>query len=230
MLSSMGTSRTTPGPVAGSARLVAPRRGRRPSVSRDDVLAAALRLVESDGLAALTMRDLARALGVAVGTVYAAAGAKEEILQGLADTVLGDLARVPVADLPWRAALVALFGEWHGLMLAHPAIAQLSVLEPLVGPGISAGHDTIFAIIHAAGFGDAEAITLFTTLSSYTAGYTLCQIARPTSPGPRTRDGQRMAIDLTDQQFVQGLHRVLDGFTPPDGQGGRAPLPDRAPS
>jgi AcrR family transcriptional regulator len=177
------------------------------------VLAAALRLVQTDGLAALTMRDLARELGVAVGTVYAAAGSKEEILQGLADTVLGDLAQVPLADLPWREALVALFSEWHRLMLAHPAIAQLSVLEPLIGPGISAGHDTIFATIHAAGFDDTDAITLFTTLSSYTAGYTLCQIARPTSPGPRSRDGRRIEIGLTDEQFVQGLHKVLDGFT-----------------
>lgn len=211
--SSRAGSRAPSGPIAGSARLVAPRRGRRPSVSRDQVLASALHLVEADGLAALTMRDLARELGVAVGTVYAAAGSKEDILQGLADTVLGNLAELPVTGLPWRDALVALFSEWHRLMLDHPAIAQLSVLEPLVGPGISAGQDAIFTIIHAAGFDQAEAITLFTTLSSYTAGYTLCQIARPTSPGPRDRNGRRIEIGLTDEQFAEGLRKVLGGFT-----------------
>jgi AcrR family transcriptional regulator len=183
-------------------------------VSRQDVLTAALGLVERHGLAALTMRDLAAELGVAVGTVYAAAGGKDEILQGLADTVLGDLAELEVAGLGWADALVALFSEWHRLMLAHPAIAQLSVLEPLVGPGISAGQDVIFGVIQRAGFADQDVITLFTTLSSYTAGYTLCQISRPSSPGPRDQAGQRREIQLTDEQFVSGLRALLGGFVP----------------
>jgi len=214
------------GQLTTAATVVAPRRGRRPSTTRAQVLAVALELVDRDGLAALTMRDLAAELGLAVGTVYTAAGGKEEILQGVADLVLGDLPEVAVVDGDWRGALVTFFTAVHRLLTAHPAIAQLSVLEPLVGPAILAGHDAVFQIMSAGGLDEADALTLYSTLASYTIGFILYQISR----GAHAAEGRdppvllgrarpHLEIPLTDAQFEAGLVQIVRGF--PGSQNGR---------
>jgi AcrR family transcriptional regulator len=209
------------GQLTTAANVVAPRRGRRPSITREEVLGAALGVVDRDGLAALTMRDLAGHLGVAVGTVYSAAGGKEEILQGVADLVLGELPAIAVVDRDWKVALVTFFKAVHQLFVAHPAIAQLSVLEPLVGPGVLAGHDAVFGIMTAAGLDQAEAMTLYATLASYTTGFSLYQISRR-SPGAAGaapvllgRTSPYLEIPLTDAQFETGLVQIVRGFSPP---------------
>lgn len=206
----MSTPQRSVGQLASAARVVTPRRGRQPSTTREEVLAKALEVVDRDGLAGLTMRDLAREMGLAVGTVYAAAGSKEQILQGLADAVFSDLPEVEVRDGAWREALIAFFREVHQRLRLHPAIAQLSVFEPLVGSNVVAGHDAVFNLMEAAGLDDGDATTLFAMLASYTLGYTLYQSSREARLFGRTR-GQLM-IHLSDEKFEEGLGQLVWGF------------------
>lgn len=206
----MSTRQRSGGQLATAARAVTPRRGRPSSTTREEVLAKALELVDRDGLGGLTMRDLAAEMGLAVGTVYAAAGSKEQILQGLAEAIFGDLPDIEVSDDAWREALIQFFCEVHQRLRLHPAIAQLSVFEPLVGANVVAGHDAVFNVMEAAGLGDADATTLFAMLASYTLGYTLYQSSRDATLFGRTR-GQLM-IHLSDEKFEEGLAQLVWGF------------------
>lgn len=203
--------------VTTVAEIVGPQRGRPASTTRDAVLGAALELVDREGLAALTMRELARALKVSVGTVYATAGSKEDILEGIADRVFADLPQIDVESDDWRGALIEFFQDVHRQMSQHPSVAQLAVVRPLLGPSAQASHAAIFALLDHAGFTDADAATLYTTLASYTTGFVLYQIARR-RPAERRGNGRpdipvRVgSLSLSDEQFHEGLRNLIHNF------------------
>lgn len=71
-----------------------PRHG---TVSRDDVLDAAMELLREGGAGALSMRRLARRLGVSTQVVYSRVGGKPEVTRALHDRAFADL-RASIAD------------------------------------------------------------------------------------------------------------------------------------
>ncbi len=85
-----------------------PRRRETAAATRADVLAAAARLFGERGWAGTSIRDIARAAGVSVETVYSAVGPKGEVLRAAVDVaVVGDDEPVPLADRPQFLALQA---------------------------------------------------------------------------------------------------------------------------
>ena len=83
-----------------------PRRELQAAETRAMVLAAAARLFGERGWAATGMRDVARAAGVSVETVYASFRSKSDLLMAAIDVaVVGDTEPVPVDQRPEFAAL-----------------------------------------------------------------------------------------------------------------------------
>jgi AcrR family transcriptional regulator len=83
-----------------------PRREQQAAETRAMVLAAAARLFGERGWAATGMRDIARAAGVSVETVYASFGSKADLLLAAIDVaVVGDTTPVPLDQRPEFAAL-----------------------------------------------------------------------------------------------------------------------------
>lgn len=109
---------------------------RRAGLDRDDVVDAALTLVEAEGPDALTMRRLAAELGVATTTVYWHAGSRDELVTAVisrlserlaARQVRGGTPAERVADAArnvWRSALE----HRHVTSLAHQ-VGATSLLE-----------------------------------------------------------------------------------------------------
>ena len=63
----------------------------RQPLTRQRVLDAAVRVVDGEGLGALTMRRLGRELGVEAMSLYRHVPSKEALLDGVVETVLGEL-------------------------------------------------------------------------------------------------------------------------------------------
>src|SRR5246127_5987746 len=77
-----------PPPGRGSARR---RRGRPPTIDREAVLDTAIRLLDAEGVEALTMRRLASELGVSAMAPYRHVGSKDELLMVLVDRLAARL-------------------------------------------------------------------------------------------------------------------------------------------
>lgn len=81
----------------------------RAPLSRDRVVAAAVRLADDEGLASLTMRRLAADLGVEAMSLYHHVPGKEQLLDGLAEAVVAEIGAAVAArvaeDADWRTAL-----------------------------------------------------------------------------------------------------------------------------
>ncbi|GAB3216721.1 TetR/AcrR family transcriptional regulator [Mycolicibacterium hippocampi] len=98
-----------------------------PGVTAELILQTAARLIEIDGVKALTMRNLAERLGVAVTSIYWHIGGRDQLLDNLVEHLLGELATLPVegGDPVERIASLArsqrrvLIERQHLLGIAH---------------------------------------------------------------------------------------------------------------
>src|SRR6204780_5834015 len=88
-------------------------------IPRDVVLAAALELIDRDGVDGLSVRRLGRVLGRDPMILYRHAPNKAALLDGVAETILAQL-KVDSADPDWAAQLRAVARDYRALALAHP--------------------------------------------------------------------------------------------------------------
>lgn len=139
-------------------------------LSRDEVLQGALRLLNKEGLEALTMRRLAQALGVQAGAIYWHFANKQELYDAMVDQLMAGLLTPPLAGR-WdrqlgeisRRIAAALAGVRDGAVLVTQG------LRP--GPNALAASDKMLAIAREGGFSRDAAIWATSVLGYYVLGY-----------------------------------------------------------
>jgi AcrR family transcriptional regulator len=94
-------------------------RGRPPAHTRDQVVEAAIRLADAEGLAAVTMRRVAASLGAGAMSLYTYVPTRDRLLDLMVDRVGADAPDVTLTG-QWQVDVVALAGSQRSLMLAHP--------------------------------------------------------------------------------------------------------------
>src|SRR3954454_10230669 len=110
------------------------RRGREPALHLDRVVAAAVELADAEGMAALSMRRLARELGVAPMTLYGHVPGKGELADLMHDAVLAELYRDDEPAGNWRARLDTVARANFQLFRRHPWAVDLAGGRPPPGP------------------------------------------------------------------------------------------------
>jgi AcrR family transcriptional regulator len=123
-------------------------------LSRERALAAAAALADAEGLGALTMRRLAGELGVEAMSLYHHLPGKQGLLDGLADSIIGEITAVagPPGAGEWRDRLRQRFLAARAVMLRHPWAPGLIGSRPAVPPGLYAYYDQIVGTLLEAGF------------------------------------------------------------------------------
>jgi AcrR family transcriptional regulator len=99
------------------------------------VVAAALAVVDRDGLEGLTMRALGRELGVDPMAAYHHVPSKAAILQGVVEAILSEIP-VPSGDalIPWPDGLRLIAREYRRVVLAHPNALPVVSTQPVLTP------------------------------------------------------------------------------------------------
>ena len=104
----------------------------KPALTAEGIFRAALRLVDAEGLDALTMRGLAAELGVATMSLYSHVATKDDLLVGVLNLVNQEL-RLPPRDMtPWEA-LKSATREFRRVALKHPNLVPLIMRRPPTG-------------------------------------------------------------------------------------------------
>ena len=158
----------------------AARAGRRPRVSRDQVLDAALELADEGGLAAVTMASVGARLGVEAMSLYRHIGNKEEMLDGLVDRIYAEI-EVPVDARDWRDAHRRRAVSANAALRRHPWAIGLMESRAQPGPANLAHHDAMTAILLRAGFDGRTAVRVYNLLDSYIYGFALQEATLPFS-------------------------------------------------
>jgi AcrR family transcriptional regulator len=188
------------------------RAGRRPRVSREQVLDAALELADEGGLAAVTMAGVGARLGVEAMSLYRHIGNKEEMLDGLVDRVFAEI-EVP-ADAPdWRAALRRRAVSTHAALRRHPWAIGLMESRSQPGPATLGHHDAMVAILFRAGFDGSKAVRNYNLLDSYIYGFALQEATLPfSSPEEMASMSEQMLAAVADAYpHLAAVQRELVG-------------------
>ncbi|NGM12720.1 TetR/AcrR family transcriptional regulator C-terminal domain-containing protein [Verrucosispora sp. WMMA2044] len=133
-------------------------RKRREPLSRDRALAAAIALVDAEGMPALTMRRLAADLGVEAMSLYHHLPGKEGLLDGLVDAVVAEIATVATqaetaaAGGDWRTRLRLRFLAARTVMLRHPWAPALLTARSTIPAGVYGYYEGILATLIDGGF------------------------------------------------------------------------------
>jgi AcrR family transcriptional regulator len=155
-----------------------PSRPPRTPLSRERVLRAATLLANEGGIESVTMRRLARELGVEAMSLYHHVSAKDDILSGIVDIAVGEI-DLP-ADAPdWKAALRACAVSAHRALLRHPWACGLMLSSTRVLPARLRYMDWVLGRLREAGFAAGTIDYAYHTLDIYITGFTLWQVNFP---------------------------------------------------
>ena len=150
----------------------------RPRLDRDRVLRAALALADAGGIGSLTMRKLGVELGVEAMSLYHHVKNKDDLLDGMVDTVFGEI-ELPAGDHDWRAAMRRRALSARAVIKRHPWAAGLMASRTSPGQATLRHHDTVIGTLRRGGFSVAMAAHAFSVLDSYIYGFTLQETALP---------------------------------------------------
>lgn len=203
--------------------------GYRKQLSREVLVRDALALLDSEGLDALTMRNLADRLGVVPNALYRHIKDKDDLLDGVLDEAVASVP-LPLGHLDWDEGLVAMATAIRSTMLEHPAITSLVVSRPSLGPASLAIGEYGFGVMLEAGFTPRLAERSLNLILTYTLGFVALEVPRVHQPVVTLKELEA-AYDLLpadmlpytatvrpipgriidDEQFAFGLTQIVAG-------------------
>ncbi|GIE27693.1 TetR family transcriptional regulator [Actinoplanes italicus] len=123
-----------------------------PTLSREQIVRAAIELLDAEGAAGLSMRRLGARLGSGATSLYWHVATKDDLLELAVDEVMGEVYVPEVGDTPWRIGVSVLANGLRTMLLRHPwVIGQLGT-RPTIGPNVLRMSNRSVALLSAAGF------------------------------------------------------------------------------
>jgi TetR/AcrR family transcriptional regulator, tetracycline repressor protein len=178
-----------------------------------DVVEAATTLLDSYGIADLTMRRLARELDVSPGALYWHFANKQQLLGAVADRLLDSVDDVP-AD--WRERITGICGMLRDALLSHTDGAELVSASFAAGQSKAMSH-VLARLTDAAtnaGVQGAHAELAARTVVYYVLGLTVDEQSRLQwdAAGADLPDAQSVLADDANARFRFGVDLLVDGI------------------
>lgn len=140
-------------------RIIVSRRNRpaKAPLSRDGIVSTALRILEQDGLAGLSLRQVAAALDTGAASLYVYVANLEELHALMLDQALASV-RVPrAAGGHWRHRLKACLLSYLNVLYKRPGLAQLALSTIASGPNSLRVWEALLALLKEGGIDDLSA-------------------------------------------------------------------------
>jgi AcrR family transcriptional regulator len=126
-------------------------------LSEDAVVDAALAILKSDGLEAVSMRRVAAALDTGAASLYVYVSGREGLLQAMLDRVAATIELEAPDPSRWRAQLHSLLERMHQALIAHPGIAAMTVADPPTTEAVLLLTENLLGILLAGGLDPQDA-------------------------------------------------------------------------
>ncbi|MDQ3979029.1 MAG: TetR/AcrR family transcriptional regulator C-terminal domain-containing protein [Actinomycetota bacterium] len=150
---------------------------RQPSLDKPSIMAAALRLVDREGLAALNMRALAQELGVGTMSVYHYVPNKDAVLEGLVEAVLSEIEIPPPESGTWAERAAQMARSLRMVALRHPACVPLLLTRPFSTERALRPCEAAFGALREGGLDTEQALIAFRTTVAYVLGFVMLESA-----------------------------------------------------
>jgi AcrR family transcriptional regulator len=155
-----------------------PQRGRgrrRDPLTQEAIVAAAIRVLDRDGLAVFSMRRVAEELDTGAASLYWHVGSKDGLLDLILEEVIGEqVDEIPDPDPErWREQLKGVARTMRGAILQHRDIVQISIGRVPMGPNAVRLSERVLAILRAGGVPDELAVQSYLLMISVVNGFTM---------------------------------------------------------
>jgi AcrR family transcriptional regulator len=213
-----------------------------PTLHRDQIVRAALDLLDEEGLSGLSMRRLGTRLGAGATSLYWHVANKDDLLELAIDEVLGEIYVPEPGDTDWRMALSVMANGMRTALLRHSWVISLLGSKPTLGPNAMRQGERTVALLTAAGFSGMEVSYVSSMIHAHALGSATTQAAVVTATKRSGMPVAKMAEQLEpmldrlsadhpnydrwrrenvtidepermwNDAFVFGLERLLDGL------------------
>ncbi len=147
---------------------------RRTPLNRDRVLRAAVALADERGARELTMRKLAKELGIEAMSLYNHVANKDDLLDGMIDLVFAEI-EPPSPGGDWKAELRRRAVATRQALGRHSwAIGEMEG-RTNHGPANLRLHEAVLACLRTAGFSPAMTVHAYSVQDAYIYGFALQQ-------------------------------------------------------
>jgi AcrR family transcriptional regulator len=161
----------------------------RDTLTREQIIKAAIDLLDAEGLEGLNMRALGTRLGSAATAVYWHVGSKDHLITLAGDHVWNEITLPDLTAVDWRTAATAMATDLHAMLTRHPWLVQAFGSVVVFGPGKARHDDHGLAIFEGAGFTAAQADRAVATIFTFVLGNALGTAAAASLARKLSRDG-----------------------------------------
>lgn len=205
-------------------------------LSREQILDAAIDVIDQQGLSGLTMRRLGSAMGVEAMALYRHVSDRDDLLDGIVDRIVDAMDDDPdVLTSPehgWQDFVQRLANGIRRVALAHPSVFPLLVSQPPQAPWMRPPIRSLRWVeifldgLVRDGFEDHDAVSAYRAFTSFLLGYLLLEAAmyadataphhhrslpEELKPYPNLdRLQHELAQDRAEAEFEEGLNDVIE--------------------
>ena len=206
----------------------------REKLSRDRVVEAALRIMDAEGLDAVTMRRVGRELGVEAMSLYNHVRDKDDLLDGIREHVLS-LFVDPGTEGPWEERARSAARTWRQVLRSHPnTLVLISESKATMTPGAIRPTEITLRLLRETGLPEDEAVKVFCAFGGFIIGFVMFEVGMTPSIGTSAAEAPTpeqitaalpadefpcflaalpcLMHDDLDQRFEYGLDLLLDGL------------------
>lgn len=177
-----------------------PSRGRKPGMTIDRIVAAAVELADAEGLDGVSMRRVADKLGVGTMSLYRYVPSKAELQDLMLEAVMGEAPAVS-DNGHWRAGLEEFARRSLDGYVRHPWLLRASLTRGAMGPNQAAALDAVLRAIDGIGLSGGERMAVVGLVAGYVRG-----VAQDLVESSRVQ--QRTGV--SDEQFWTDFAPLLD--------------------
>jgi AcrR family transcriptional regulator len=186
------------------------------TITREDIVRAAVEIVSAGGYEEMTIRSLAAELGVAPMSLYRHIRDKDDLLNEVVDRLLAPAWRPSAAEDHWQAWLIEAAAKLRQFLVSQPAALHVYLSHPVVSPAAIERMNAMLDVLRRTGADEPTARRAYGTLHTYTIGFAALEASRAGwAPGSGDVDSlaQQLAAYTTAGQFMDGLRYLLDGIS-----------------
>lgn len=189
-----------------------PRAGKEP-LTRERILEAALSLVDGEGIEALSMRRLARELGVDPMAIYHHLPKKRALLSALIEQVFSEI-RVPgsVETGRWQERVRAWACAFRDVARAHPKLVpHLATYPEAATEATLESTEELYAALEAAGMSPIQIVGAVGVVVDYLNGFALAEASGALGEPNEQREMLEM-LDARPQDELPAMRRTLEAL------------------
>ncbi|MGW1347191.1 TetR/AcrR family transcriptional regulator C-terminal domain-containing protein [Kribbella sp. NPDC002412] len=174
----------------------------RETLTREQIVQAAMEILDTEGLAGLSMRKLAARLGSGATSLYWHVPTKDDLVDLLIDETYGEV-DVPEPELAgWRSGAMLFAHSLRAMILRHPWLPEVVYTRPSIGPNATSLGSRGLILFGAGGFAERDVDFAMGSVMSFVFGTANAEVAVKTSIKNSGQTTEEWVQDVLEQARV----------------------------